>query len=94
MEEIDVTEPGVHTLLGILNPICAKGPDSIANQILKRCSAHVWPFLVILFQKSFQDAVLPRYWKMAPITRIHNERCRVNVDNYRPLTVTSVFCKT
>lgn len=40
MDEIDVTEPGVHALLANLNPHSANGPDGISNQVLKRCAAH------------------------------------------------------
>lgn len=77
-----------------MNPHSANGPDDIPNLVLKRCASSISPFLVILFNKSLHHAILPKDWKLANITPIHKEGDKGNVHNYRPLSLTSVCCKT
>lgn len=54
MNDIQITEAGVKSLLANLNAHSSHGPDGISNQVLKRCAAHIAPFLVVLFTLSFK----------------------------------------
>jgi len=47
----------------------------------------------IIFNKSFIDNVVPKVWKSAHVTPIHKKGVRNIVSNYRPVSVTSVYCK-
>lgn len=94
MNEIVITEQGVTSLLSNLNPYSAYGPDGISNHILKRCAAALAPFLVLIFNVSLQTEMLPRDWKSANVTPMHKAGDRNQVCNYRPVSLTSVCCKT
>lgn len=94
MEDVMITETGVMTLLSNLNSHSAHGPDGISNHILKLCAIEIAPFLVAIFNKSLDYKKLPNDWKLANVTPIHKDGDRANICNYRPVSLTSVSCKT
>ena len=47
-----------------------------------------------LFTKSLQSGKLPRQWKEAKVTSFFKKGDKSNPGNYRPVSLTSVLCKT
>lgn len=94
MNDIEITESGVKSLLANLNPHSAHGPDGISNQVLKRCAARIAPFLVVLFTLSLNCGTFFRDWKIPNITPLHKSGDKDKPCNYRPVSLTSVCCKT
>ena len=78
-----------NTLQG-LKPDKSPGPDMIHPRVLKECANELaYP----LFRKSLDDGNVPRDWKDSNVTPIYKKGSRTSVDNYRPVSLTSVVCK-
>jgi hypothetical protein len=69
------------------------GPDGVHPLLLRSCSGLVLPFFM-LFSKSLHDGVLPSSWKESRIVPLFKRGSRYVPLNYRPISLTSVCCKT
>jgi Reverse transcriptase (RNA-dependent DNA polymerase) len=69
------------------------GPDGIHSRVLKECAAVLAKPLTMLFKSSLEEGQLPRAWKEANVSPIHKKGPKSSVDNYRPVSLTSVCCK-
>ena len=49
--------------------------------------------LWILYSSSWQKGVVPEDWKIAHVTAIFKKGNKCDPGNYRPVSLTSVFCK-
>ena len=85
---------GVEKLLRNLNVSKASGPDNIPNTILKTCSTQLAPAVTHIFNLSVNTGTLPEVWKNADITPIFKKGNKHEAANYRPVSLTSVCCKT
>lgn len=94
MEQIEVDQHGITVLLQALNESKAEGPDGLPSKMLKLCAQSVSPFLAVLFTKSLATRCLPADWKIAGVVPVHKSGPRDLVVNYRPISLTSVVCKT
>ena len=61
--------------------------------VLKELSNELFEPLFLLFSKSLIDGVLPKIWKEAHVTPV-NKKGKCSPGNYRPISLTSVICKT
>jgi len=68
-------------------------PDGFSNYVLKQLSSSLISPLCVLFNHFFTSGVLPIAWKIANITPIFKKGNSSSVKNYRPISLTSVFCK-
>jgi len=68
-------------------------PDGWPTEIIKLVRESVSLPLFIIFTKSFNSAILLHDWKSANVTPIHKKGTRNLVSNYRPVSLTSVYCK-
>ena len=50
--------------------------------------------LTHLFQRSLDSSEIPQDWKSALVTPIYKKGNRCDPQNYRPVSLTSVICKT
>ena len=83
----------VRKKLEALKPTKASGPDCIHPMVLKKTAEDVALPLSMLFRKSFESDVLPDDWKRADVIPIHKKGNRNDVENYRPVSLTSIACK-
>ena len=93
MPDINVTENGVYNLLVGLDPNKASGPDGIAPRILIELASEISPVLTHLFNQSLQTGQVPTDWRQANVTPIFKKGSRDKVQNYRPVSLTSISCK-
>ena len=93
MSDIQVTEEEVLKLFLKLNPVKACGPDSIPARILKELAHTIEPYLVSIFQRSFDTGKLPKDWRIANVTAIFKKGEMYKPSNYRPVSLTSICCK-
>ena len=94
MVDIKVREEGVKKLLEKLNTHKASGPDSIPNTLLKNCAEELAPVITNIFQHSLDTGTLPMDWRNANISPVFKKGNKHIASNYRPVSLTSVCCKT
>lgn len=69
------------------------GLDKIPPYLIKGCAGFfVYP-LLILFNKSLKANIFPDAFKKSKITPIFKKGNRADIENYRPITILSVFSK-
>ncbi|MCP4459038.1 MAG: hypothetical protein GY816_13600, partial [Cytophagales bacterium] len=90
---IDFDRIRVLHVLKNLNPNKALGPDKINGKVLKNCCRALSTPLSILFQKTYSSGILPSEWKLAHIVPVHKKGSKSDVQNYRPISLTSIVVK-
>jgi hypothetical protein len=94
MPSINITNTGVYKLLQRLNINKATGPDKISTRLLKTVALQISPTLTTFFQASINQGKIPEEWKTANVVPIYKKGDRSSAANYRPVSLTSVCCKT
>ena len=93
MPKITVSKAGVLNLLLKIKENKATGPDGIPGNLLKICANEIAEVLTLLFQSSLDQGCLPSDWKQAHIVPVFKKGDRGMVENYRPISLTSVTSK-
>ena len=84
----------IRNLLSAINSNKACGPDGIHGKILKNCAVGLAQPLSSLFQLSYNSGIIPWDWKFANVVPVHKKGSKENVENYRPISLTSLVMKT
>ncbi len=92
--DIEITEGVVHNKLKELNQNKSAGTDNQHPRVLKEIAASIVTPVTIIFRKSLDEGYLPQVWRDANITPIHKKGNKANSNNYRPVSLTSILCKT
>jgi len=79
--------------LKAINPSKAAGPDNIDGYILKNCCNSLAVPLTILFRQSYTTGQIPQDWKDANVVPVHKKNDKANIENYRPISLTSLVMK-
>jgi len=69
------------------------GPDGWPIQLIKLVGEFIAVPLSIIFNKSFNCSIFPQDWRSAHVTPIHKKGACNIVSNYRPVSLTSIYCK-
>ena len=83
----------VYLILKHINPSKAAGPDGIHGNVLKNCAASLALPLSILFNLSFSTGCIPMDWKLASVVPVYKKGDKGSVENYRPISLTSLVMK-
>ena len=83
----------VRKILSSLNQNKSQGPDGINGKILKYCAASIAYPMTLLFNLSFSQGQIPFDWKLANVVPVHKKGDKSNVENYRPISLTSLVMK-
>ena len=94
MPNIKVSVNGVESLLKKLNPKKAIGPDKVPTCLLKEHADIMAPILQVIFQQSLDTGKVPDGWKLADVVAIYKKGDKNTASNYRPVSLTSITCKT
>ena len=94
MISFDITCNGITKLLKQLNPYKAPGPDNVSPRILKKLATDISPLLQLIFQKSLDTGVVPDDWRIANVSPVYKKGQKTLAENYRPISLTPVCCKT
>ncbi len=92
--DIEFSESRIKGFLSMVNSNKASGPDGIHGKILKNCADSLAAPLSILFKLSYNTGSIPADWKLAHIVPVHKKGCKENIENYRPISLTSLVMKT
>ena len=93
MENINITTPGIQSLLQNLNIHKVSCPDRISTILLKETAEVTAPILKLIFERSLNTGDVPYDWRIANVTPIYKKGERCDPQNYRPISLTSICCK-
>ena len=71
----------------------AMGPDGVHPLVLKNCADVISHPLHVIFTRSLSEGIVPKDWKNS-LVPIYKKGNRYDPLNYRPISLTSVCCKT
>ena len=94
LSDIDFSPADVHATLSSLDPNAAMGQDGLHPCLLKSCAATLSAPLYRIFKQSLLEGVLPLAWKSSLVFPIFKKGSRQDLTNYRPVSLTSVLCKS
>ena len=83
----------IFNILSHINSSKAAGPDGIHGQVLKNCASTLAYPLNLFFNLSFSTGSIPSDWKLALVVPVHKKGDKGSVDNYRPISLTSLVMK-
>ena len=91
-----ISFPVSHVLKALqsLDGNTAMGPDQLHPLLLKSCATQLAYPLHIIFTRILVEGQLPHDWKSSMVFPIFKKGARFNPLNYRPISLTSVCCKT
>ena len=81
------------SILKSINVNKSPGPDDILELVLKKCALSLANPLSIPFNISFSTGQIPNDWKSANIVPVHKKGDKTNVENCRPISLTSLVMK-
>ena len=88
-----INETYMHNAIKNLKNGKAAGPDKIPITIIKDVGDIITKPLTMIFNSSLTNGVFPDIWKIARITPIFKSGAKNDVNNYRPISVISVFSR-
>ena len=77
-----------------MKPTTSPGTDGITSTILKELKNIICKPLAIVFNKSLKEGYVPEDWRLANVTPIFKKGVKCKPENYRPISLTSLVCKT
>ena len=92
--DIEFCHRKIRKLLANINANKSFGPDLIHGKVLKNCAMSLAYPLALLFKLSYNTGSVPREWRLANVVPVHKKGARENVENYRPISLTSLVMKT
>ena len=87
------TENEIKGLISALDPQKATGPNSVPTNILKLISPTISKHLSNIINISFSTGVFPSALKEAYITPVHKKDSKLNINNYRLISLLSNISK-
>ena len=94
LTDIEITEDIVRKKLMELNQNKSAGADNQHPRVLKEIADTIVTPVTIIYNKSLDEGYLPQVWRDANITPIHKKGNKAISNNYRPVSLTSILCKT
>jgi hypothetical protein len=70
------------------------GPEGIPQLFLNKTKHSLAVPLTALYQHIFSSGILPDSWRLANVIPVFKKGASSDVSNYRPISLTSIFCKT
>ena len=71
----------------------APGPDKISTRLVKDSGDFIGKPLTMIYNSSLETGVFPDIWKLASVTPIFKAGPRNDANNYRPISVISIFSR-
>ena len=80
--------------MNTLNENKSPGLDGVHSKFLKETSQYIVTPLQIIFNQSLHQCKVPDKWREAKISALFKKGDRSTAENYRPVSLTSIVCKT
>lgn len=82
----------VYAELKGLQSKCCHTPDGIPQVLFKRLARYLAEPLYLIFQRSYCDGKVPRYFTQSVVTPVFKKGSRTQINNYRPVAQECVAC--
>ena len=92
--KLEITETSVRKLLRTMDARKGPGPDGIIPRVLKVCADQLSTIITSIFNTSLRTQTTPDSWKRAIIKPLPKISKPSQLKDYRPISLTSVLCKT
>ena len=92
--DFSISAEGVRRLLSNIKTHTACGPDNLPARLLKEAADELAPILCLLFNATLHQGKIPLEWKSANIAPIFKKGDKHRPENYRPISLTSIICKS
>ena len=90
LDDIDINQQDVLNAIKDLDPNKASGPDLISPKLIKEGKNELaYPYSK-LFNLSIESHRFPESFKKSNVTPIHKKDSRMNLNNYRPISLNSI----
>ena len=94
ISDCEFTVEDVSRRLEALDASKSPGGDELHAAVFKRCAWTLAVPLCYFFRRSMDEGVLPVSWSEANVTPLYKKGDRAAKENYRPISLTSIACKT
>ena len=94
IDNVIISPVRVREVLESLDGSSSMGPDDLHPKFLKMCSSSLARPLSVIFESSLREMSLPVIWKDSLVVPIYKKGKRQDPLNYRPISLTSVCCKS
>lgn len=94
LAHFDIPEEKVKKLLSELHPGKAAGPDGLHPMLLSKAADVLAHPFTLLFRTSLKEGKIPEDWRKAKVCPIFKKGSKLVANNYRPVSLTSIVCKT
>jgi len=93
LDSVDCSEGRIRREINHMKSNASAGPDGIPPILLKKIAPSLVTPLSLLFSSFLSVGQVPAAWKSAIVTPIYKNGLASDPANYRPISLTSVFCK-
>ena len=94
LEGFQITPDEVCNILSAIDSDTSVGMDGMHPRLLKNLAADLALPLAKIFNASLSQEELPQEWLTAMVVPIYTDKSRFDPLNYRPVSLTSLVCKT
>jgi len=94
MEEFNISDEMVLKTLRKLKISKSSGPDGLHPRFLRELASSLCIPIAIIFRTSLETMEVPVEWKQARISAIFKKGSKKLASNYRPVSLTSIVCKS
>ena len=91
--DLSITEAEIEKRLRKMKRFGAPGPDKIFTSFLQDYCNELKGPLCDIINSSYQTTNVPEMWRTAAVTPIFKKGSKFQVNNYRPISLTSIPCK-
>ena len=92
--KLNITVEMVKGLLSDLKVHKSPGPGWLHPRFMQELATELCKPLEMIFEKSIETAKLPKQWKIARVSAIFKKGNKKLANNYRPISITSIVCRT
>jgi hypothetical protein len=94
MPDLIINPEEVTTRLKALKPGKSAGPDGLHPRLLRETAEEISTQLARIYNLSLEEECLPTVWKTARVSAFPKPGDRSKPENYRPISLTAIACKT
>ncbi|KAG8238164.1 hypothetical protein J437_LFUL018000 [Ladona fulva] len=77
----------------LLKTCSSRGIDGVSNHVVKVIHASIAPIFTFIVNLSMETGVFPEQLKTAVVIPVHKKRDKLDVNNFRPISLLPVFSK-